>query len=87
MALRFKTASSWTAWTRYRRLRKTRGYPVSTPVPEFVKAAYGFESMPLEDSDLIVFAMFRKSRKEFLINEYIRNCMEYMTMLNKKRGA
>ena len=73
---------------RFRLLQKTEGYLVSTPVPHSVKAAYGFESPPLEDSDLIVFAMYRKSsQKEGLINEYMRSCMEYLTLLIEKRST
>ena len=52
-----------------------------------VKATYGLGSLPFEDSDLIVFAMFRKSsQKEALINEYIRSCMKYLTLLKEKRS-
>ena len=73
---------------RFRLLQKTGGYLVSTPVPGSVKAAYGFESPPFEDSDLIVFAMYRKSsQKEGLINEYMRSCMEYLTLLIEKRST
>ena len=72
---------------RFRLLQKTGGYLVSTPVPASVKATYGLGSLPFEDSDLIVFAMFRKSsQKEALINEYIRSCMKYLTLLKEKRS-
>jgi hypothetical protein len=73
---------------RFRLLQKTSGYLINTPVPESVKAAYGFESIPFEDSDSIVFAMFRKSsQKEHLIIEYIQSCIDFLTMSNEERSA
>ena len=60
---------------RYRLLKKNNGYLISTPVPEAVKEAFGFASLPVEDSDVNIFAIYRKNpQKEELINDYIKFC-------------
>ncbi len=61
--------------TRYRLLKKSNGYLISTPVPESIKESYGFDSLPIEDSDISIFAVYRKDPlKESLIREYIKYC-------------
>ena len=60
---------------RYRLLQKTNGYLISKPISEELKAAYGFDSLPIENSDICVFALYRKDQqREALISDYIRNC-------------
>ena len=60
---------------RYRLLRKTDGYLISMPIPEEVKEEYDFESVSIPDSDIAVFAIYRKDpQKGVLIREYLDTC-------------
>lgn len=60
---------------RHRLLVTTEGYLVSTQLTEETKAAFGLESVPIPDSDLVVCAIFRQdSRKRDLIDDYVRLC-------------
>ena len=60
---------------RHRLLVSTEGYLVSTQLTEETKDAFGLESVPIPDSDLVVCAIFRQdSRKRDLIDDYVRLC-------------
>lgn len=60
---------------RYRLLRKTNGFLISTPIPDEVKAEYDLVSLPIENASVCVSAVFRiGSQKKDLIEEYIQNC-------------
>ena len=66
--------------TRYRLLQNTNGFLVGLPVPDEIKAEYGFDSLPIEHSSMCVLAMFRKgSQKKPLIDEYIQNCSSLLS--------
>lgn len=63
---------------RYALLRKTNGYLISTPIPEDVRQQYGFTSLPVENADITMFAVYRrKSRNENLILQYIEYCRSF----------
>lgn len=63
---------------RYRLLKKTNGFLLSLPISDEDRALYGLESVPLEDTDISIFALFRKnSPKERLIGEYLRLCKDF----------
>ena len=60
---------------RYRLLRKTNGFLVSTPIPDEVKAEYDLVSLPIENASVCASTVFRiDSQKKELIDEYIQNC-------------
>ncbi len=64
---------------RYRLLQKTNGFLISMPLPAEIKAEYGFDSLPIEDSDVMIFAMYRKDRNnQRLIDEYISYCFKFI---------
>ena len=45
------------------------------PISDAIKAEYDLKSLPVEDSNIIIFALYRKNpQKEELLNEYIRYC-------------
>ena len=61
--------------TRYRLLQKMNGFLISMPISDAIKAEYDLKSLPVEDSNIIIFALYRKNpQKEELLNEYIRYC-------------
>ena len=60
---------------RYSLLVKNDGYLISLPISKETKMAYELTSLPIEDSDVTVFAIFRAdSQKEEVIKEYIHFC-------------
>jgi len=64
---------------RYRLLKETNGYLINTPIPESIKEEYGLSSLTVEDSDLIIFAAYRKDAlEEEMIKEYIEYCREFI---------
>lgn len=63
---------------RYTLLRKTNGYLISTPISEDIRHPYGFMSLPIENTDITMFAVYRKkSRDENLILQYIEYCRSF----------
>ena len=64
---------------RYRLLKKTNGFLISTPISDAIKNTYDLESVPLSDEMLTVFAVYRKnSPKESLIKEYLGLCADFI---------
>ena len=64
---------------RYRLLHKTNGFLFSLPISDEIKEAYDLESVILNDVDIAVFAIFRKSSpKKPLIHEYLRLCKDFI---------
>lgn len=60
---------------RHRLLQKTNGYLISIPLPEELKEEYGFQSLPIEDAEVTVFAIYQKEVKDKrMINEYLQYC-------------
>ncbi|MBQ3462523.1 MAG: LysR family transcriptional regulator [Clostridia bacterium] len=60
---------------RYRLLHKTNGFLISTPVSPAIQAAYGLESIAIDNMEIYAFALFHKhSTKLSMIEEYIRYC-------------
>ncbi len=61
--------------TRYRLLSENNGYLISTPISAIDREKYRLASLPLEDSDMAVFAVLHADpQNEELIREYIQLC-------------
>ncbi len=60
---------------RYRLLRKTDGFLISMPISDEIKAEYDFESVSIPDSDIALFAIYRRDpQKDGFIREYLELC-------------
>ena len=64
---------------RYRLLRHTNGFLISTPVSPAVQAEYDLESVSMENMEIYAFALFHQhTAKLSMIEEYIRYCKSFV---------